>query len=85
MGQMIIEKDTQVDVIVKPNLNITVKIKYKTRVIENMCHGAFVNSWVPDLANLSKARTWCHFFSTNPMFSVLYVIFGRKISRKTSI
>ena len=28
------------------------KIKHKTRVIQNMCRGAFVNGWIPNLANL---------------------------------
>jgi len=38
-GQRIVEEDTPVDIIVKLNLNITVKIKYETRVIQNMCRG----------------------------------------------
>jgi len=55
--QRIVEEDVPVDIIVKLNLNINVKIKYKTTVIQNMCHGAFVNGWVPNLANLSETRT----------------------------
>ena len=50
MDQTIVEEDISVDFIVKLNLNINVKIKYKTRVIKNMCHGAFANGWVPNLA-----------------------------------
>jgi len=73
-----------VDIIVKLNLNINVKIKYKTRVIQNIC-GAFVNVWVPNLANITETRTLCQYLSTDPMFSVIYLIFGRKLSRKTSI
>ena len=42
MGHTIIEEDMLVDIIVKLNLNINVKIKYKIRVIQKMCHGAFV-------------------------------------------
>ena len=37
MDQMIVEEDLSVDIIVKLNLNI--KIKHKTRVIQNMCLG----------------------------------------------
>jgi len=50
MGQTIVKED----IIIKLNLNINVKIKHKTRVIQNMCRGAFVNGWVPNLANLSE-------------------------------
>ena len=44
----IVEEKTPVDIIVKLNMNINVKIKYrsKTRVIPNMCCGAFVNGCV---------------------------------------
>ena len=40
-----------------------------------MCCGAFVNGWVLDLSNLSETRTWCQFFLTDPMFSVIYLFF----------
>jgi len=40
-----------------------------------MSHGAFVNSWIPNLANLSETRTLCQFCSSNPMFSVIYLFF----------
>ena len=56
---MIIEEDTLVDIIVKLSLNINVKIKYKTRVIQSMCLGAFVNGWVPNAGILSETRTLC--------------------------
>ena len=75
VSQTTIEEDTSVDIIVKLNLNINVKIKHKTRVIQNMCRGAFVNGWVPNLANLSETRTLCKLFSTDLMFSVIYFIF----------
>ena len=32
--------------------------KNKIRVIQNMCRGAFVNGWVP---NLAETRTLCQF------------------------
>jgi len=60
VGQMIVE----VDIIVKLNLNINVKIKYETRVIQNMCHGAFVNGWVLNFANFPKTRTFCQLLLT---------------------
>ena len=62
MGQTIIEEDTSMDIImiIKLNLNINVKI-----VIQNMYGGAFVNGWVPNLANLSEIRTLCQFDSTD--------------------
>ena len=47
----------------KLNLNINVKIQHKTRVIQNMCCGAFVNGWVPNLENLSETRILCQSFS----------------------
>ena len=56
MDQTIVEED---DIIVKLNLNINVKIKHETRVIQNMCCGAFVNGWVLNLANLPETRTLC--------------------------
>jgi len=59
MCQTIIEKDMPVDIIVKLNLNINVKIK---PVIQNMCRGTFVNGWVPNLANLSETRTLSKYF-----------------------
>jgi len=58
-----------VEIIVKLNMNV--KIKYKTRVIKDMCRGTFVNGWI---LNLSETRTLCQFLSTNPMFSVIYFI-----------
>ena len=45
MGQTIIDEDASVDMIVKLNLNINIKIQHKTRVIQNMCRGAFVYVW----------------------------------------
>ena len=57
------------DSIVK--LNINVKIKHKTRVILNMCHEAFVNGCVTNLANLAQTRTLCKYISTDPMFSAI--------------
>jgi len=72
MGQTIVEEDTPVYITVKLNLNIIVKIKFKTRVIQNMCCGAFVNGWVPNLANLSETTILCKLFSTDPNFSVIY-------------
>ena len=74
VGQTIVEEDMKVDIIVKLNLNIILNIIHKTRVIQNMCHGAFVNGWVPNLANLSESRTLCQLFLPNPMFSVIYFI-----------
>jgi len=59
VGQTITEEDTPVDIILKLNLKIDVNIKYKTRVIQNLFCGAFVNGWVPNLANLSETRTLC--------------------------
>ena len=75
MDQTIVEEDISVDFIVKLNLNINVKIKYKTRVIQNICLGAFVTGLVPNLANLSESETLCQICFTNPMFSVIYLIF----------
>ena len=72
VGQMIVEEDTPVDSIVKLNLNITVKIKHITRVIQNMCRGVFVNGWELNLANLSETITLFKYFSNNPMFSVIF-------------
>jgi len=71
MGQTIIKEDTLVYIIVKLNLNINVKIKYKTRVIQNMCRGAFVNVWVI-LQIVQKLELCVNFFSTDPMFSMFY-------------
>jgi len=68
-------EDMSVDIVVKLNLNINVKIIYKTIIIQNMCCGAFVNGWVMNLANLSETRTLCPFFSTDSMFPVTYFIF----------
>ena len=62
MDQMIVEEDPPVDIIVKLNLNINVKIKYKTRVIQNMCHGAFVNGSVQNLATLSETKLCVNIF-----------------------
>ena len=75
VGQTIIAEDMSVDIIVKLNLNINIKIKYKTKVIQNMCRGTLANGWVPNLANRSESKTLCQFFSTDPMFSVIYLIF----------
>ena len=75
VSQRIIKDDTPVDIIVKLNLIINVKIKYKTRVIRNMCCGAFVYGWVPNLANLSETRTLCQFVSTDLVFSLIFLIF----------
>jgi len=94
VGQMINEEDTLADIMVKLNFKINVKIKQKTRVIQNTCHGALLNGWSLNLANLSETRTLCNLFLTDPMISVIYfifvphlptLIFGRKISCKTSI
>jgi len=46
--------------------------KNKTRVIQNMYGGAFVNGWIMNLANLSETRTSCKYFKTDPVFSDLY-------------
>jgi len=50
-----------------------------------MCRGAFLNGWIPNLANLSKTRILYKWFLTDPMFSVIYFIFGREIFRKPII
>jgi len=74
VGQTIVKEDTLVDIIVK--LNTNVKIKYKNGIIHNMCHGAFVNGFLP---NLPETRALCEFiFLTNPMFSVVYKFLSRR-------
>jgi len=62
---MIIMGVTPVDKIVKLDLNNNVKIKFKT----------FVNGWVWNLADLLETRSLGKSFSTDPMFSMIYLIF----------
>ena len=61
----VIENSVVGQTIIKLNVNINVKVKHKARIIQNMYRGAFVNSWVPNLANLSETITLCNFFPTD--------------------
>ena len=71
------QKVTPVDIIVKLNLNINVKTEY---VSWGIC------KWLGTESCKSFRNKLCvKEFLTNPMFSVIYLIFERKISCKTSI
>ena len=68
MGQTITEGDMLVYIFVKLNLNINVKIKRKTTVIQNICHGAFVNGSVQNLATLSETKLSVNIFQPTLCF-----------------
>ena len=57
VGYTIVMGYTVIEVDISGKQNLDINIKHKTRVIQNICCGAFVNGWVLNLANLSVTKS----------------------------